>query len=134
MSYITYSEYKNMGFSKITNEEKFKELESTAEVLFNAVTNQYYIRHPIESDVDTIRVNLFKRALCLQCEYANDLNASTPYELNALGQINSVSIGRTHIQTNSNAENTNYGTSGIYGLAFTLLTQAGLVKRRVYHT
>lgn len=134
MSYLTYSDYENMGFHKITSKDKFEELESTAEVLFNAITNQYYVKHSIEEDVDTIRVNLFKRALCLQCEYANDLNASTPYELNSLGQINSVSIGRTHIQTNNNAESTNYGSSGIYGLAFTLLTQAGLVRRSVDHT
>ncbi|XRJ96328.1 hypothetical protein ACPBEI_07975 [Latilactobacillus sakei] len=130
MTYLSFKEYESMGRNKIKDEATFKPLESDAEDLFDIVTNGFYVENPIDDDSNYPRVELFKKALALQCEFTNSIGASTPYDI-AQAQVNSVSVGRTRLEMSASVNGSLSGKTGIYNVAMRLLAQTGLLSRRV---
>lgn len=128
--YLTFDEYKSLGFSKIEDEQEFASVEHASEVLVDDVTNQYYIIHDMKSDPDTVRVKFFKKAMALQCEYLHDTGATSLYELRQ-ANVKSISIGRTSLSTDGISGS---NTKGVYTLSMDLLALAGLLYRGVDHT
>lgn len=128
--YLTFDEYKSLGFSKIEDEQEFASVEHASEVLVDDVTNQYYIIHDMESDPDAVRVKFFKKAMALQCEYLHDTGATSLYELRQ-ANVKSISIGRTSLSTDGISGS---NTKGVYTLSMDLLALAGLLYRGVDHT
>lgn len=130
MAYLSFDEYKQMGYTKISDEDAFKKIESNTEPLFDVVTHFYYVDNDIQQDTDSTRVKFFKRALALHCDFAQESGASTPYELTQQ-QISSVSVGRTRIEQSGTVSNVTSGKSGIYTVAMRYLARTGLLFKGV---
>lgn len=125
---LSFDEYKELGGVKVTDENKYKLLESNTEDLFNARTGGFYIDNDINQDTDARRVKYFKKAMQLQIDFANDVGASTIYELADLS-VHSVSIDGTTVSTDKKASDET--RKGIYTLAWQYLLQTGLLYRGV---
>ncbi|WEV56134.1 hypothetical protein [Ligilactobacillus acidipiscis] len=127
MAYLTFEDYQKLGFKRIANANDFDKVEPEAETLFDVATNGYYLNHNLD---DSAQSKLFLKALALQCEFANDTGASTPYETSQ-DDVKTVSVGRTSISTNSSISNSVDSNTGVYQLAYRLLQQGGFMYRGV---
>lgn len=103
MSYLTYDEFKNLSQAEL-DEATFNKYIDKASAILDHVTSFFYVKNNIEKD-NPWRVNQFKRALCAQIEYFNELDATTFEGINNAPQ--SFSAGRTSV---SNASR--YNSSG----------------------
>lgn len=136
---LDYQTYKDLGFKKIESQAEFDKVEADSELLVSNLTQNYYDFHDLKSDLNSdnsflvYRAKQYQRAICLQCEFATELGASTP-----LGQQNTaltdVQIGRTHLQKTSNSVNSvTYAKSGVVLTAYNVLGRTGLLYRGVDH-
>lgn len=103
MAYLTYDEYKNLGFADIDQTE-FDKLLKKAEDVLDSVTRSFYRFHDLETDIP-FRRDKFKKALACQIEYFHDIGATSTHEIN---DPLTVQIGRTQISTGeANQKKTN---------------------------
>lgn len=139
MAYLTFKEYQELGFSKITDPDAFSKYELSAEVQIDITTQFLYnTDHATNSLVDDLagtqwqvfRAKQFKRAVALQCDYFDEIGADTPAGI-ANQDLSSVEIGRTHVQGNSNVNATNFGKTGLANGVVAMLAQVGLMVRAV---
>src|SRR5699024_5100284 len=103
MPYLTYDEYKDLGFNEIDNKE-FNKLVKKAGDAVDSITRYFYQFNDLEDDIE-FRRNQFKKAVAAQIEYFNDLGATSTHEMKEYG---SVTIGRTTVSKgsrNSSASN-----------------------------
>lgn len=98
MSYLTYEEYKDFGFSEIT-ETEFDRLIKKAGDAIDGVTRDFYQFLDLESDVK-YRREKFKKAVAAQIEFFHEAGATTSYSLN---EPTNVTIGRTSMGGRSTA-------------------------------
>lgn len=96
MSYLTYNEYINLGFTEI-EEQEFNRLIKKASSVLDSVTRFFYQTNDINNDIE-FRASQFKKALAAQIEFFHEVGATTTEGINDPG---SVSIGRTSISTGS---------------------------------
>lgn len=133
---MDYSTYTDLGFKKL-DENVFDNVVTDSEVLISNLTLDYYRLHDIDDDLNSDNLFLkykatqYQRAICLQCEYANELGDGS-----LIGQqltaLTDVQIGRTHLQRTSNAANSvTYGKSGVVKSAYDILGRTGLLYRGV---
>lgn len=94
--YVTKEEYKEFGFGEAPSD--FENLVKLAGDMVDYQTRYFYVQNSIEEDKIALRVTLFKKAVCAQVKYYDDLGASSAGALNSTP--NQISIGRTSI-TNS---------------------------------
>lgn len=94
--YVTETDYEVFGFGKVP--DNFNALAKQAGDMVDYQTRYFYAQNNIEEDKVTLRVTLFKKAVCAQVKYYDDLGASSAGALNSTP--NHISIGRTSI-TNS---------------------------------
>ncbi len=129
MSYLTHEEYKKLGFSKVSDEKVFDELEQYAERQLNRVTGDFYMKNSLSDDTFKYRIDKFKIAMAVQIEYLKSvgvtslsdlLNASTP----------SVSVGRMRIESGS-ANAATVGRTMVATEAYNELVYTGLLYRGV---
>jgi len=103
MAYLTYDEYKNLGFVELDQTE-FDKLLKKAEDVLDSVTRSFYRFHDLETDIP-FRRDKFKKALACQIEYFHDIGATSTHEIN---DPLTVQIGRTQIWTGeANQKKTN---------------------------
>lgn len=118
MAYLTYTDYEDMGFAKISGPFSFEQLLERATSVLDTVTQHFYRKRELASDYP-YRVTQFKKALGAQIEYLVENQGVTSNELNA--KPTSVSMGRTSI---------NYGERGVRG---SHPTAKSLICPDVYH-
>lgn len=93
MPYLTYQEYKDLGFKDI-DETKFDELIRKASDVIDTVTGFFYKHHDMDKDHE-FRRNQFKKAIAAQIEYFNELGGTTSESINKTPQT--FSAGRTSV-------------------------------------
>lgn len=139
MAYLTFYEYKNLGFSRITDEATYSQHEAAAETQIDITTkffyNADYAAHSLVDDLagtqwQVFRAKQFKRAVALQCDYFDEVGADTPIGI-ASQDLSSIEIGRTHVQANSNVNATNFGKTGLATGVVAILAQIGLMSKAV---
>ena len=139
MDYLTFYEYKDLGFSRITDEVTYRKHEAAAEAQIDITTqffyNTDYAAHSLFDDLagtqwQVFRAKQFKRAVALQCDYFDEVGADTPLGI-ANQDLSSIEIGRTHVQANSNVNATNFGNTGLASGVVAILAQIGLMSRAV---
>lgn len=139
MAYLTFKEYQQNGFTMITDEIIFDQHERAAETQIDITTqffyNADYAAHSLVDDLagnqwQVFRAKQFKRAVALQCDYFDEVGADTPVGI-ANQDLSSIEIGRTHVQTNSNVNATNFGKTGLANGVVAILAQIGLMSRAV---
>lgn len=124
MSYLTYDEYKELGFE--LEEAKFNQYLKRAESQIDSVTRNFYRSMSINTDEVKDRVEAFKTAICEQVNFLAYAGSETSYQL-AQNDYNSVSIGRLSLSPKSGLADTVIGgvcmeardLLGRYGLLFT---------------
>ncbi|KZT79849.1 hypothetical protein ACWPXM_06465 [Lactiplantibacillus plantarum] len=139
MAYLTFYEYKDLGFSRITDEATYSQHEAAAETQIDITTkffyNADYAAHSLVDDLagtqwQVFRAKQFKRAVALQCDYFDEVGADTPIGI-ASQDLSSIEIGRTHVQANSNVNATNFGKTGLATGVVAILAQIGLMSKAV---
>lgn len=139
MAYLTFKEYQQNGFTMITDETIFDQHERAAETQIDITTqffyNTDYATHSLVDDLvgnqwQVFRAKQFKRAVALQCDYFDEVGADTPIGISNQ-DLSSVEIGRTHVQSNSNVNATNFGKTGLATGVVAILAQIGLMSRAV---
>ncbi len=139
MAYLTFDEYEDLGFSRITDETTYSQHEAAAETQIDITTqffyNADYAAHSLVDDLagtqwQAFRAKQFKRAVALQCDYFDEVGADTPIGI-ANQDLSSIEIGRTHVQANSNVNATNFGKTGLATGVVAILAQIGLMSRAV---
>lgn len=139
MAYLTFDEYEDLGFSRITDETTYSQHEAAAETQIDITTqffyNADYAAHSLVDDLagtqwQAFRAKQFKRAVALQCDYFDEVGADTPIGI-ANQDLSSIEIGRTHVQANSNVNVTNFGKTGLATGVVAILAQIGLMSRAV---
>lgn len=139
MAYLTFKEYQQNGFARITDETIFDQHERAAETQIDITTqffyNADYAANSLLDDLagnqwQVFRAKQFKRAVALQCEYFDEVGADTPVGI-ANQDLSSIEIGRTHVQANSNMNATNFGKTGLANGVVAILAQIGLMSRAV---
>lgn len=97
MPYLTHEEFlEETGIEM--DEANFKKLLTKASNILDNITSYFYQQHDIEKD-NSWRVNQFKKALCSQVEYFNELGATTFESINKMPQ--SFQAGRTSVSNAS---------------------------------
>ena len=133
MAYLTFGEYKSLGFIRIADVDAFNQHEVATETQLDITTQFFYntdlAAHSLSDDLagekwQVFRAKQFKRAVALQCEYFDELEADTPVGI-ANSDLSSVEIGRTHLQKNANVSSTNYGKTGLATGVAAILAQIG---------
>lgn len=104
MPYLTFDEFKDLGFTEI-EETEFNKLLFKASAILDNVTNHFYQRCDIKKD-NSWRVRQFKLGLCSQIEYFHETRATTSEGMNSAPQT--FSAGRTSV---SNASKYSRGRS-----------------------
>lgn len=139
MAYLTFDEYRGLGFSRINDEAAYNQHEAAAETQIDITTQFFYnADYAANSLVDDLagnqwqvfRAKQFKRAVALQCDYFDEVGADTPVGI-ANQDLSSIEIGRTHVQANSNVNATNFGKTGLANGVVAILAQIGLMSRAV---
>nr|DAG08420.1 MAG TPA: Head Tail Connector Protein [Caudoviricetes sp.] len=129
MSYLTHDEYKELGFSKVSDEKVFDELEQYAERQLNRVTGDFYMKNSLSDDTFKYRVDKFKIAMAVQIEYLNSVGVTSLSEILSASPA-SVSVGRMRIESGS----TNAATVGrtmVATEAYNELIYTGLLYKGV---
>lgn len=136
MSLLTFTKYTELGFTKLKSEE-FNSVLADSEILISAITNGFYDFHDIEADLDSsvvfskYRAKCYLKAIALQCEFAVESGASTPFAQQAAG-LTQVTIGRTTLQHGDNPfTELTYGDTGLVKIAVDVLAHTGLLYRGV---
>ncbi|TXJ87497.1 hypothetical protein FSZ06_05760 [Enterococcus gallinarum] len=81
MAYLTYTEYNEIGYTSMT-EDEFDELVNKACDLVDVQTRNFYQFNDLESDID-FRKSKFKKAVAAQIEYMYQANATSTLEINS---------------------------------------------------
>lgn len=134
--YLTYDEFKSLGISDIS-EDNFKEAITKAEIQIDMVTNFFYANglHDLQNDLISpkkhlnMRAKAFKKALGMIVCYAIETGVSSSNDAIS-GNVKSVSIGRTHLDTSGTASVT-YGKSAVPNEAMALLFRWGFLYKGV---
>lgn len=133
---MNYKDYTNLGFTKL-KQEQFENQLADATMLIDNLTNDCYVINDIVDDLTSAvpffayRAKQYEKAICLQCEFAEEAGASTPLE-QSMGAPKSVAVGRTTLTYDSNAViDVTYGSSGIVKTAVDVLARTGLLSRAV---
>lgn len=134
--YLTYDEFKTLGISDIP-EGNFNEAIAKAEIQIDMVTNFFYADglHDLQNDLISskkylnMRAEAFKRALGITIYYAIETGVSSSNDAIS-GNIKSLSIGRTHLDT-SGTDSVTYGNSAVPNEAMALLFHWGLLYKGV---
>lgn len=95
MDYLSYSDWKEMGLSDIT-EEEFKRFMFFATSIFHTETRNYYMYHDFVTD-DPVRKDKVKRALALLILYMETTGILTASQSTDRENLTGISIGRTTI-------------------------------------
>jgi hypothetical protein len=134
---LDFATYQQLGFTKITDEAQFKAVITDSELLIDNLTSDFYLINGLQADLTSdvafynYRANAYQRALCVQCEFADEADASTPYEQAEQG-LTEVEIGRTTLQQGGGAANAvTYGNTGVCKIAIDILSRTGLLYRGV---
>lgn len=104
MPYLTYDEFKELAPHVDLDENEFNKLLPKASDVLNNVTSHFYAKHDIEKD-NSWRVKQFKKALCAQIEYFNEVGSMTSEGINSAPRT--FTAGRTTVTNDSR-----YKTSG----------------------
>lgn len=123
---LSFDDYKKFGGIQVTDENEFKELESSTENLFNALTRMFYVKHEIDSDPNKYRVKMFRMAMVVQIDFAKSTGVVTAYDI-AQQSIKSVSIDGTTVTTDKTLSDLT--KDGLYNLARQYLFETGLLFR-----
>lgn len=134
--YLTYDEFKALGISDIS-EENFNEAITKAETQIDMVTNYFYADglNDLQNDLISskkylnMRAKAFKKALGIIICYAIETGVSSSNDAIS-GNIKSLSIGRTHLDTAGTASVT-YGNSAVPNEAMALLFHWGFLYKGV---
>ncbi|MGH1846740.1 hypothetical protein ABE869_08000 [Enterococcus gilvus] len=129
MSYLTHTEYKEFGFSKVSEAKVFDELEPYAERQLNRVTGDFYMKNSLSDDTFKYRVDKFKIAMAVQIEYLKSVGVTSLSEVLSASPA-SVSVGRMRIESG----NTNAATVGrtmVATEAYNELIYTGLLYKGV---
>lgn len=98
MPYLTYEEYKELGFTDI-EETEFERLLKRASDVIDGITRHFYRFNDIDKDVP-FRREQFKKAVGAQIEYFYEMGATNSH---GMEQPQSVTIGRTSMSFGSNS-------------------------------
>lgn len=134
--YLTFDDFTKLGFNNVNADEFADEL-SKAEVQIDMVTNYFYADglHDLDDDLNSpkkylkMRAKAFKRALGLIICYAIETGVSSSNDAIS-GNVKSISIGRTHLDTAGTASVT-YGKSAAPNEAMALLFHWGFMYKGV---
>lgn len=131
MPYLTFEEYKDLGF-KSMDETEFRELIRKASDIIDDVTGFFYKHNDFINDHE-FRRNQFKKAVAAQIEYFNELGGTTTESINKTPQA--FSAGRTSVsmggrnQTTGHEQKTLISKDAIGYLRWTGLLYTGVAIR-----
>lgn len=136
MHYLTYEEFKDIMSGTEITETQFNEELPKAEIQIDAVTHYFYAGglHDLNDDVKSNkkfryrRASAFKQALCLIIDFAIQTGVTNSNDV-VSGDVKSISIGRTHIETNG--ASATYGRTAVPDEAISILAYWGLMYRGV---
>lgn len=128
--YLTYDEYRKMGFSK-AEESKFENLELHAQRHINLVTRDYYMLHSLQEDTWQYRVHKFKLAMAIQVDYLETLDGNLTLSESLDNSPQSVSVGRMRIESNQARKAATIGRTMFSTEAYTELLYTGLLYKGV---
>ena len=133
---MEFETYTSLGFKKL-DEETFQKVVTDSEMLIGILIRNYYDLHDINEDLNSndnflkFRATQYEKAICIQCEYADDIGGSSLVEQQQ-SNLSDVTIGRTHLsRSNSPANTATFSNSGVYLPAYQLLGSTGLLYRGV---
>lgn len=126
MPYLTFSEFRELAPHIELEELEFNKLLPKASDVLDNLTSYFYVKNDIEKD-NSWRVNQFKKALCAQIEYFNEVGSTTFESINNAPQ--SFSAGRTTVSNASrfNVTGTNETKSLVAEDVFVFLEGTGLL-------
>lgn len=120
--YLTLAEYE-LFTGKSIEESKFKELLPKASDVLDHVTGHFYARKDINNDVYLWRAKQFKKSLCAQIEYFDEVGTTTYEGINK--QPQSFSVGRTSVTNITRNEDKSVVAKEVY----MYLSNTGLLYR-----
>lgn len=128
MAYLTFTEYKEIGYTSL-EEDEFNNLIAKASTFIDSQTRDFYHYNDLEKDIEYRRTK-FKKAVALQVEYMYQSGATSTYDANT---PQSWSIGRTSVSEASRYSNTgrNEAPSIVCEDAILALSGTGLLFRGV---
>lgn len=134
--YLTYDEFRALEISDIS-EDDFKKAIAKAEIQIDMVTNFFYADglHDLQKDLNSpkkrlnMRAKAFKKALGIIICYAIETGVYSSNDAIS-GNVKSISIGRTHLDTSGTASVT-YGKSAVPNEAMALLFRWGFLYKGV---
>lgn len=134
--YLNYDEFKALGISDIS-EDNFNKAITKAETQIDMVTNYFYADglHDLQNDSINpkkrlnMRAKAFKKSLGMIICYAIETGVSSSNDAIS-GNIKSLSIGRTHLDT-SGTDSVTYGNSAVPNEAMALLFHWGFLYKGV---
>jgi len=104
MPYLTFDELKELAPHIEIEETEFNKLLPKSSDVLDNLTSYFYVKNDIEKD-NSWRVKQFKKALCAQIEYFNEVGSTTSEGINNAPR--SFTAGRTTVTNDSR-----YKTSG----------------------
>ncbi|MBE9907194.1 hypothetical protein [Enterococcus casseliflavus] len=128
MSYLNHSEYREIGYSSLT-EDEFNELVNKACDLIDVQTRNFYQFNDLESDID-FRKKKFKKSVAAQIEYMYQANATSTLEINSpqSWSVDGMSVTEASRYNNTGA---NESPSIVSDDAILLLSGTGLLNRGI---
>jgi len=129
MSYLTFTEFKELSKSEI-DEPTFDRLITKASAILSNITSYFYVKNDIEQDNEW-RVNQFKQALCAQIEFFDEVGATSFEGINNSPQT--FQAGRTSVSNTSrfNASGENESKSLVAEDVYIYLEGTGLLYAEV---
>jgi hypothetical protein len=142
MAYLTFDEYKQLGYSPPEKGEEFDKLEKSAEKMINAITSYYdpyFGFHDLQTDIlssrksSVYRAKTFKKAVAMQIDFMQSSKSLSNYDLQK-NNVTSYSVDGTSMSfKNGVTEDLIYKSTGIFRPAYILLGQHGLLYGGVNH-
>ncbi|GAX06813.1 hypothetical protein IWT25_02160 [Secundilactobacillus pentosiphilus] len=144
MTLLTYQDYTDLGFASITTQAAFKNIEIDAETLINMTTDNFYNPdfgwHDLQADLNSAmpsvrgRAQTFRRAIAMQCDFSQEVGASTPVGIDAQSNLTEVEIGRTTVQRDAaDSAPATFGKTGLSNVVAEMLQSVGLMARAVHY-
>lgn len=132
MPYITKAEYDRFHYEEVDTAD-FDKLEARAADILDAITDNFYQVRNLDSDMNTFRAKMFKKAVAKEIEYMQltQMTSSADVQSTPTNQ----SIGGTSLSSSS-GQNGSSGNSGrlntvIADEVYSILAKTGLLYRGV---
>lgn len=132
MPYITKAEYDRFHYEEVDTAD-FDKLEARAADILDAITDNFYQVRNLDSDLNTFRAKMFKKAVAKEIEYMQLTQTTSSADVQSTPT--SQSIGGTSLSSSSgqNSSGDNFGRLNAVTAdeVYSILAKTGLLYRGV---